>query len=264
MLRSRPVRAALRTLAIGGLGLTGVALLAGCGSGSGDGTATLPPGISAGGAVTLPDDVTVTRPPEEEPAEAPPAEEPIVEEPVAEEPIVEEPIAEPPADDPAADATADPALDDAATDDDVVWWPWVLGLLVIIVAVVAVAVSRSRRGNATWTTRALAAVDASAALAAHLVAIAPEGLVVVARDDAQRLAELDVTTQDLVRTAPDDRTRGSIDALRGPLVQLHAAVNMVALSPAPTPAQLTLVHQWANALHVASSTARSSLTTPSS
>ena len=248
---------------MGGLVLTGVAVLEGCGSGGGgggDGTATLPPGISAGGGVTLPDDVAVTRPGEEESAEAPPAEEPIVEEPIVEEPIVEEPIAEPPADDPGADAPADAVLDDTTTDDDVVWWPWVLGLLVIVA--VAVAVSRSRRGS-EWTTRALTAVDASAALSAHLLAIAPEGLVVIARDEAQRLAELDVTTQDLVRTAPDDRTRGSFDAIRGPLVQLHAAVNMVSLSPAPTPAQLALVHQWANALHVASSTARATLTTPS-
>lgn len=187
----------------------------------------------------------------------PPAEDPIV------DPPAEDPIVAPPAEDPGADATADAALDDTTTDDDVVWWPWVLGLLVIIVAVVAVAVSRSRRANATWTTRALTAVDASAALTTHLLAIAPEGLVVVAHDDAQRLAELDATTQDLVRTAPDDRTRGSIDALRGPLVQLHAAVDTVSLSPAPTPAQLALVHQWANALHVATSTARSTLTTPS-
>lgn len=270
MMRSRPVRAALRTLAIGALGLTGLALLAACGSGGG-GTATLPPGVSAGGAVTLPDDVTVTRPPEEDAAEAPPADDPIVESPAedpivespAEDPTAEDPIVESPADDPGADDATDIALDEGATEEDVVWWPWVLGLLVIVIAVVAVVVSRSRRGNAAWSTRALSAMDASDALTTHLLAIPPEGLVVVARDDAQRLAELDVTTQELVRTAPDDRARGSIDAIRGPLVQLHAAVDTVALSPAPTPVQLTFVHQWANALHVATSTARSTLTTSS-
>jgi hypothetical protein len=52
-----------RLLAVGGIGLTGAALLGGCGSGGGEGTATLPPGVSAGaGAGTLPTDVAITRP----------------------------------------------------------------------------------------------------------------------------------------------------------------------------------------------------------
>ncbi len=96
-------------------------------------------------------------------------------------------------------------------------------------------------------------------LTTHLLAIAPQGLGVVARSDSLLLADLAVAIQDLGATAPNDSARRAIDGVRGPLGQLHAAVDLVAVSPSPTEAELTLVHQWAQALHVATSTARASL-----
>ncbi len=257
MLSSPRARATRRALAIGGFGLICLAPLAACGTGGG--TASLPPGISAGGAVTVPDDVAVTPPPEENPTETPPAEGPVETLP-AENPVDTPPAETAPAEGGGTDDTV-AALDEVTSDDGVVWWPWALGLVAI--GVVAMVVSRSRRGSSEWTARALTTMDASDALTMHLLAIPPESLVLVAHDDAERLTELDRTTQDLVRTTSDARTRGSIEGIRGPLVQLHAAVSMVSLTPAPTPDQLALVHQWANALHVATSTARSILGNPS-
>jgi phosphatidylglycerophosphate synthase len=255
------IHALHRSLAVCGFGLIGAGLLVGCSS-DGDGvTVTVPPGISLpSGGNTVPDDVAVTIPELEEPIEAPPAEAP------SEAPPAEDPIEVTPTD-PAIDSTvvAGADLTLVAVEEDTAWWPWALAIVLLVVVIVAMLMSRSRRRNRSgWSAEALTTIDASDVLTTHLLALAPEGLVVVARDDAQRLTDLDATTQELVRTAPDARRRAAIDGLRAPLTQLHAAVDMVAMSPVPTAAQLTLVHQWASALHVAASTARSTLSAPSS
>lgn len=253
MICPRTVRAARRTVVIGGLGLAGVALLGACASGADD--ATSPPAISAAGQVTLPADVVVTRPPEDDPAEAPadPAETPV--EAPAEDPI------QAPTDEP-VDQEADALPVDTAAEDDAGWWPWLLVLVGSVAAIVGLVLSRTRRKNSEWTARALATFDASDALTTHLLALAPDGLIVVARADALRLTELDATARDLVDTAPDDRARAAIDGVRTPLAQLHTAVDMVSLAPIPTGPQLTFVHQWASALHAATATSRAMLSAP--
>jgi hypothetical protein len=244
-----------------------IVLLAACGSGDGDGTR---PTISA----SLPSDASIvqptsppvdagTAPAETQPPEQPPDEtaSPAEETAPPEEAAPPEETA-PPQEQPeetAAPGTA-PVSNVAPADDgdDALWWPWVLGALVVIGAIVAIA--RGRRGGPSWQIRSTTLLDEIEQLTSHLAAVTPGGLRAVAQSDAIKLATLRATLRDLVASAPDVNSKTALDGLTASLAALHSAVDAIAMSADPSvQPDGASVSQLATQLHTASASARADL-----
>ncbi len=97
----------------------------------------------------------------------------------------------------------------------------------------------------------------------HLVGLAPGGLGAVAGADANRLAALITTVEQLVTSAPDETSRRALVALHEPMRSLHMALDSFALTPHPTTdAEAAEIRARAAALHSATSLARATLFPP--
>jgi hypothetical protein len=177
------------------------------------------------------------------------------------------PIEQPPAETAPVEPTAPVAVTDTAPTaaevpsddgDSTVWWPWVVGAIIVIGALVAVA--RRRPSGPSWPNRTTSLLDEIEQLTSHLVALTPEGLHAVATQDAMRLATMRATLRDLIESAPDTTSRTVLTGLSAPIADLHGAVDALALSagPSSTPAG-TAVSSLAAQLHTASTSVRAQL-----
>jgi hypothetical protein len=213
-------------------------LLAACGSGDGSGTGpTIGASLPADGSIARP----TASPGTDAAAEAQPAET---------QPAEPEEEAAPPATAPSSSVAAG---DD---DGDTVWWPWVLGGLVVI-GVIALIAGRRRPRGPSWQMRTTQLLDEIDQLTNHLAAVSPDGLHAVAQSDAMSLATMRGTLTDLIASAPDGTTRMALNELTTPLAELHGAVDAIAMSPGPSSQlQGASVPQLATQLHTASASVR--------
>jgi hypothetical protein len=221
-------------------------LLAACGSDDGSGTR---PSIAA----TIPSDASIVRPTVPEiVAGTSPAE------PESPETQPEAPPAEPEAPDAAPSSAV--AVVDGDADSDTVWWPWVLGAVVLLAIGALVARSRRRPSEPPWQARTTTLLDDVDELTSHLAALTPDGVRAVAHLDAATLATTRARLSELVASAPDVARRTALDRLTGPTAELHGAVDAVALSAGGTvqPGGAS-VAQLAAQLHTASASARADL-----
>ncbi len=165
--------------------------------------------------------------------------------------------AETAAPDTAPTSSVAPADDGGGT----VWWPWVLGALVVIGVIVAMALRR--RPDPSWQIRTTTLLDEIEQLTIDLAAAAPGGLHAVAQSDAMRLATLRATLRDLIGSAPDASSQMSLNRLAAPIAALHGAVDAIAMSADPSiqPAGAS-VSQLATQLHTASASVRADLAIP--
>jgi hypothetical protein len=216
------------------------------------GSVAVAPPASEVGALQPETQPPQTQPPQTQPPETPPPETPPVEQIPEQTAPVEPTVPAVVATDPAPPTTED-------TDDDgTVWWPWVLGAVVVIGAIVAIA--RRRPSGPTWTTRSTELLDEIDLLTSHLVAVTPAGLLAVAQGDAMKLATMRATLRDLIEAAPDATSRTVLSGLTMPISDLHGAVDVVALSVEPSPAQTSpTVSQLAAHLHTVSASVRAEL-----
>jgi hypothetical protein len=145
--------------------------------------------------------------------------------------------------------------------DGTVWWPWVLGAILVIGAIVAiVAVAHRRRPGPSWQIRTTTMLDEIEQLTNHLAVVSPAGLHAVAQADATSLATMRATLRDLVSSAPDATSQMALNGLTTPLAELHGAVDAIAMSPDPSiqPGGAS-VSQLATQLHTAAAAARADL-----
>jgi hypothetical protein len=212
------------------------------------GSVAVAPPASEVGALQPETQPPQTQPPETQPPETPPVEQ-IPEQTAPVEPTVPAVVATDP---------APPPTEETDDDDGTVWWPWVLGAVVVIGAIVAIA--RRRPSGPTWTTRSTGLLDEIDLLTSHLVAVTPAGLLAVAQGDAMKLATMRATLRDLIEAAPDASSRTVLSGLTMPISDLHGAVDVVALSVEPSPAQTSpTVSQLAAHLHTVSASVRAEL-----
>ena len=227
-----------------------ISVLAACGSGDGSGTR---PSIS----ITLVPDASIASPeqPAETDAAAPPAATAAPEAPPVETQPAPQPTEAAP-EQPAAQETAAPSNTVAPTDDgdSTLWWPWVLGAIVLIAAIIAI--SRRRRPSASWQTQATTLLDDIDQLTSHLVVITPDGLRAVAQADAMRLAAMRATLRQAIATASNSADQAMLNELTASLAALHAAVDAAALSAQPDAAS---VSQLATQLHTSAASVRAGL-----
>ncbi len=210
-----------------------VVVLAACGSGGGSGTrptiTVTPPSDASIVSPTLPPETEAGTPSETQP-EAPPETAPPAQ--TAEPEEQPEPTAAP--------GTA-PSTSVAPADvgDDTVWWPWVLGTLVVVGAIVAiVAITRRRSSGPPWEIRAATLLDEIEQLTSHLVAVTPDGLGAVAQADAMRVATLRATLRDLITTAPDANIQMALNGLTTPISALHGALDAIAMFAGRRPSRM--------------------------
>ena len=188
--------------------------------------------------------------PKRTPPQTPPVEQ-IPEETAQVEPTVPATVVTDPAP-PPTEATSD------GDSDGTVWWPWVLGAIVLIGAIVAVA--RRRPSGPSWQARTTSLLDEIEQLTSHLVAVTPAGLLAVAQGDAMKLATMRATLRDLIESAPDATSRTALAGLTAPIANLHGAIDVVALSVEPSPTQAgPAVSQLAAQLHTVAASVRADL-----
>jgi hypothetical protein len=230
------------------------------------------PGATAPGA-TDPPAIETTAPATDPPVTEPGATTPVTPAPTTAAPVTVPPETAPPATNaPATDPPvtlpvtvpgSEPVVDGDGGDDDGTLW-WLLLLLGAVVLVGGIVVVLRRRGPA-WSERVTPLLQEIDAVAGRLSVHTPDGLRAVAAAEAASLASLRARLADLVEDARDDSHRSTLDALTGPLAELHAAVGVVALAPvAPSPDQQQAVVRGAAVVHATSATARVTLLPPSS
>jgi hypothetical protein len=240
------------------LAVAALLVVAACGSGGGSG-GTLPsvsrpattPGESGGTPTSeRPADSTEkpSKPSEPDTTEAP-----------------EKPTAKPP--DTTSEGNKDEsttAAEEGSTSDDegsTTWWPWVLVVLgvAVVIGVIVLVLRRSPKAS-PWPARTAAVLAEADGITTHLVGLAPEGLAPVASADANRLAALMASVQELITSAPDDTSRRAIAAMQDPLRSLHGALDAIAMtSTMPSSLVVDDLRDRARALHSATSLARASL-----
>jgi hypothetical protein len=107
------------------------------------------------------------------------------------------------------------------------------------------------------------ALDEADQITGRLVGLGPDGLGAAARADAARLAELMVSVDELVASAPDDASSAALASLQDPLRSLHGVVDAVAVAPTPpSAADVEQVRLRAAEVHNAATLARAGLVPP--
>ena len=233
-----------------------IVLLTACGSGEGSGTRpTLPADVSIGlptspaaGAGTSP---AATQPPEQLPVETAP-------------PVASASPEEGPDGTGVSETTPASGVADDDDSDGTVWWPWILGALVVIGVIGAIAaMTRRRRLDPSWQIRSTTLLDEVEQLTSHLAVVTPAGLHAVAQSDAAKLATLRARLAELVASAPDAHSGTALNGLTASLAALHGAVDAIAMSAGPSmQPDVVSVAQIAAQLHTASATARAELAIP--
>ncbi len=229
-----------------------IVLLAACGGSSGT-RPTLPPDASI---------VRPTSPPGTDAATPPAATQPAATQPAETQPAETQPAETQPAAQPEPTAAPGTAPSDTVAsggdDDGTVWWPWLLGALIVIGVIAAIA-SRRHRGP-SWQIQTTTLLDEIEQLTSHLVAVSPGGLHAVAQSDAMRLATMRATLRDLVASAPDANSQTALNGLTIPVAELHGAVDAIAMSPDPSfQSPGASVSQLATQLHTAATSVRAGL-----
>jgi hypothetical protein len=141
------------------------------------------------------------------------------------------------------------------------WWPWLLAALGVaaVIGVVVVVVRRSQKAS-PWPARTAAVLAESDEITTHLVGLAPSGLGSIAGADANRLATLMASVEQLMTSAPDETSRRALAALQDPLRSLHIALDAIALTPNPlSDIEMDEIRVRATRLHSATSLARATL-----
>jgi hypothetical protein len=160
--------------------------------------------------------------------------------------VVEPPVTQPPAEED----------DDGGTG----WLPWVLAFAVLAVGGMALLARRLKPTavpTPPWPDRAGRLVEDADLQSVQIAALTPEGLRVAAPVHAARLAEQTVALEELLASAPDPESEQALGQLQGPLSQLYAAIDAVALMPAgPTPEASEWVRSSAAGLHSVVTTTR--------
>jgi hypothetical protein len=196
-------------------------------SGSGDGSATLPSGVTRPPATEAP---AGTDPPA---TEAPATEAPETEPPRTEAPETEPPATQSPDEEP---ETTEPADDESGSTT---WWLWVLLGIAVVAIIAAIIVYARSRKSPQWPAQTAAILDGSDEITTHIVGQAPAGLSAIAGADAARLAGLMASVQQLVASAPDDASRRALAQVQDPLRSLHAALDTLGLRGTPPSEQET-------------------------
>jgi hypothetical protein len=143
----------------------------------------------------------------------------------------------------------------AADESSTLWWPWILGALLLVGIVVALIASR--RHGPGWEDRTAAALAEADVLSSHLVGLAPGGVTGVAAADAARLAALGATMQTLMADAHDATGRSALEQVEAQVTVLHGLVDGIALTPTPpSAAAVEHLREQATALHTATAQAR--------
>jgi len=257
-------------------------ILAGCGSGDGEGSrpsisATLPERSStlpSSTAAPAPSEPGTTTPTSAAPTSAAP---PTVTGPTITAPTITAPTTTAPTTAPTTTApvtteattttgattTAStlPPLAGTETEDDssVGWWPWALAAVVVAGLVAALLVRRSRRRAATESRTNEALTDAED-LAAHLAVIDPGSAQTVVAQDASRLASLAAELDTVAAQGSDPRRKAALDRVSAQAHVLHQVVDSVALSPSPpTDAATGHLREQASLLHTVATQARAEL-----
>ena len=172
---------------------------------------------------------------------------------------------------PAATVAPGPATTAPATvsdDGGSSLWPWLLVALAVIAVVIAVVALRRRSPKAAAPSpgpaaAAAAVLSESDEITTHLVGLAPGGLSSVAGADANRLAALIATIEQLMTAAPDEVSRRSLAAVHDSMRSVHAALDAITLTPPPlSDADVVELRARATALHSATALARARLLPP--
>ena len=148
------------------------------------------------------------------------------------------------------------------------WWPWLLVALAVIALVVAVVALLRRSPKAVAPSPGPAAPTAtvlgqSDEITTHLIGLAPGSVGSVAGADANRLAALIATIEQLMTAAPDEASRRSLAAVHDSMRSLHATLDAIALTTLPpSDADVAELRARATALHGATALARATLLPP--
>jgi hypothetical protein len=249
------------------LAVAGLLLVAGCGSGGG-GSGALP-SVTRPSQPATTTDGTGGSPTTDRPADSTEAPKPTSEpEPDTTE-APEKPTSAPPAttaEDNKNDETTTKGEDATTADDEggTTWWPWLVALLVVAAIIGVIVLVRRSHKASPWPAQTAAVLGESDAITTHLVGLPPEGLAPVASADANRLATLMASVQELVTSAPDETSRRAVAALLDPLRSLHSALDAIALTMTlPSMVVVDDLRDRARALHSATSLARATLQTGS-
>lgn len=215
-------------------------VLGACGS-DGEG-----PDVSLPTSVTLPERST-SAPPDTGAIEPPEIEVPEVEVPEVETPEVDTP----------APAVPGPeAGSQEGADDATPLWPWLLAGLTVV-GLVAFLVSRRSQRRASWQQRTAGAFDDATRIATHLAAVAPEGVAMVAAQDAGQLAGLAATLSALGAQTSDEAQRRALASVHDQVQVLHGVVDGIAMGSVPaSPAAFDSLRAQATALHGVAARAR--------
>lgn len=227
-------------------------VLVGCGSGSGSGVAS---SVSRPAQATTVPDETVRPPTTDAPTDATDA-------PAA--PTTVESAT------PSPGTTAPPAATD--DDDGSPWWPWLVAALAVAAVVIGVVALRRRSPTQPAAgsgpppapaASSVAVLAQSDEITTHLVGLAPSGLGAVAGADANRLAVLITTVEQLTTSAPDEATMRALVGLHEPMRALHGALDAIAMARlTPSDPEVAEIRARATTLHSATALARATLLPP--
>lgn len=142
------------------------------------------------------------------------------------------------------------------------WWPWIL-LALLLIGLIWLLLARRARRAAMARARTERALSEATELAAHLAALAPEGVQVVAAQDAARLAALGAELDLLAADEADLERKATLARVGAQALALHGVVDSVSLSPGqPTDAAIRNLVEQATVLHTVSEQAIAELFPP--